>query len=245
MNISDPDFRLEPRLALPDDEVHLWRVDLTAVAGEEERWQQILSSDERARAARFHFSADRRSFTATRAILRTILASYVGSDPAGLSFRYSEKHKPSLNLSGNKIEFNVSHSGATALLGFARGRELGVDVEQVRENFDPQVLAKRFFSAHEHSQFAALEPSEKYRGFFRCWTRKEAYIKATGAGLSLPLHEFDVSLRWGDENALLATRPDAAEAALWSLRDVPTGDGYLAALCVRGHGWHLKSSLAE
>ena len=81
----------------------------------------------------------------------------------------------------------------------------------------------------------------RYRGFFRCWTRKEAYIKAQGAGLSLPLHQFDVSLKPGDRNALLSTRPDSAEAARWSLQDVPASDGYVAALCVRGHGWRLKS----
>jgi len=240
MNISDPDFRPDSRLTLPDDEVHLWRVDLAAVAAAEERWRQLLSPDERARASRFHFSRDRQSFTATRALLRIILASYVGVDPAELVFRYSQKDKPSLNLAGNQIEFNVSHSGATSLMAFARGRHLGVDVEQVRENFDPQALAQRFFSAHEQGQLAALAASEKFHGFFRCWTRKEAYIKATGAGLSLPLDEFDVSLLPGDDNALLATRPHASEAALWSLQEIPAGDGYLAALCVRGRGWRLK-----
>ena len=241
MHISDPEFRLESPLTLPEDEVHLWRIDLISVAAGEERWQPILSPDERARAARFHFSKDRQRFIATRALLRTILARYVGSDPAALMFRYSEKDKPSLNLTGNLIEFNVSHSGGAALLAFARGRALGVDVEQIRENFDPETLAQRFFSVHEQRQLAALAPAEKHHGFFRCWTRKEAYIKATGSGLSLPLGEFDVSLRSGDDNALLATRPNAAEAARWSLRDVPAGDGYLAALCVRGHGWRLKS----
>ena len=246
MNISDPDFRLESRLTLPDDEVHLWRVDLAAVAAGEERWRPILSPDEQARASRFHFSRDRQSFTATRALLRTILASYVGREPAELVFNYSQKDKPSLSSDGNQITanqiaFNVSHSGEVSLMAFARGRQLGVDVEQARENFDPEALAQRFFLAHEQRQLAVLAPSEKFHGFFRCWTRKEAYIKATGTGLSHPLDQFDVSLRPGDDNALLATRPDPAEAARWSLRDLSSGEGYLAALCVQGHGWRLKS----
>ena len=97
MNISDPAFELETRIPLPEDEVHLWRVDLATVATEEQRWEQILSADERARATRFHFSRDRQYFTATRALLRTILANYVGSDPKELVFRYSDKGKPSLN----------------------------------------------------------------------------------------------------------------------------------------------------
>jgi 4'-phosphopantetheinyl transferase len=243
MNISDPAFELETRIPLPEDEVHLWRVDLATVATAEQRWQQILAADERARATRFHFSRDRQYFTATRALLRTILASYAASDPKELVFRYSEKGKPSLSPGhyGIQVEFNVSHSGAVALLALAQGRALGVDVEQVRENFDHGAIARRFFSNEEQRQLAALAPSERYGGFFRCWTRKEAYIKARGTGLSLPLNQFDVSLKPGDANALLFTRPDSAEAAQWSLQEVPAGDGHVAALCVRGHGWTLKS----
>ena len=135
----------------------------------------------------------------------------------------------------------MSHSGNAALLAFARGRALGVDVEYMREDFDHAAIAARFFSENEQSQLAALPPADRYRGFFRCWTRKEAYIKAAGTGLSLPLHQFDVSLKPDDENALLSTRPDGAEAARWSMREVPAGDGYVAALCVRGQGWTLRS----
>jgi 4'-phosphopantetheinyl transferase len=243
MIISDPAFELETRIPLPEDEVHLWRVDLATVATAEQKWQQILSAGEQARATRFYFSRDRQYFTSTRALLRTILAGHAGSDPKELVFRYSEKDKPSLSTghSGTQLEFNVSHSESVALLAFARGRALGVDVEQLRENFDQEAIARRFFSEKEQRQLAALQPSERYQGFFRCWTRKEAYIKAQGTGLSLPLHQFDVSLKPREVNALLSTRPDNAEAALWSLQEVLAGDRYVAALCVRGHGWRLKS----
>lgn len=243
MNISDAAFRMETPTELPEDEVHLWRVELAAVAGGEPHWVQMLSEDERARAARFHFERDRQHFTATRALLRIILASYVGADPKALRFRYSDKEKPSLisERAENAVEFNVSHSGNAALLAFARGRALGIDVEYMREHFDHDAIAARFFSENERRQLAALPPAERYRGFFRCWTRKEAYIKAVGTGLSLPLDQFDVSLKPENENALLSTRPDGAEAALWSMREVPAGDGYVAALCVRGQGWRLKS----
>lgn len=243
MNISDAAFQLDVGIPLPENEVHLWRVDLSVLAHEEQRWGQILSADELARAARFHFSRDRQNFTATRAFLRRILASYLASDPKEFVFLYSEKGKPFLSPAhpGNQLEFNVSHSGAIALLAFARRRMLGVDVEQVRENFDHQTIAQRFFSQEELRQLALLAPSEKSRGFFRCWTRKESYIKAQGSGLSLPLHQFDVSLQPEIENALLSTRPDSAEAARWSLREIPAGTGYVAALCVRGDGWRLIS----
>jgi 4'-phosphopantetheinyl transferase len=257
MNISDPDFRLEAPVKLAADEVHVWRVDLPAVAPGEQRWKQMLSEDERERASRFHFSRDREYFTATRALLRTILAGYMDCDPRGLLFCYSDKGKPSLDksfqeklspdksssspVSGTQIEFNVSHSGTTALLAFAHGRALGVDVEYVREDFDCEAVARRFFSDHEVRQLDALAPCEKHTAFFRCWTRKEAYIKAIGTGLSLPLHEFDVSLKPQDEKALLATRPDGTQAGRWSLRDIPAGGDYVAALCVAGHEWRLKS----
>lgn len=243
MNISDAEFRPEAQVVLPVDEVHLWRVDLAAVAKAQERWHAVLSLEERKRAARFHFSRDRDYFAATRALLRTILASYLDSDPASLVFRYSEKEKPTLQTSHSidPIEFNVSHSGDAALLAFSRGKPLGVDIEQVRDNFDFVAIARRFFSEQEQQALASLAPSERCFGFFRCWTRKESYVKAQGAGLSLPLSQFDVSLKPGDEDALLATRPDGDEASRWLLREVPAGEGYLAALCVKGRGWKLRS----
>ena len=154
MNISEPAFQIERRIALPEDEVHLWRIDLASAAKGEQRWEQVLSPDERARASRFHFSQDRQYFSATRALLRTLLAGYVGANPTELVFYYSEKEKPSLISvpSGSHVEFNVSHSGAVALLAFARGRALGVDVEQLRENFDHAAIARRFFSEQEQRQ---------------------------------------------------------------------------------------------
>lgn len=242
MTIIDADFQITAPLALPEDEVQLWRVDLEAVRPNESRWQKLLSEDESARAARFHFSRDRQSFVASRAILRIILAGYLASDPAELTFSYSAKEKPSLAAAhtGGGVQFNVSHSGKIAMLAFTRHREIGVDVEQVRRDFELDSIAARFFSAHEQVQLAALPFEDRISAFFRCWTRKEAYIKATGDGLSLPLTQFDVSLGMEDANALLATRPDGWEAGRWLLREVPTNPGYIAAICVRGLNWKLK-----
>jgi 4'-phosphopantetheinyl transferase len=242
MNITDSAFQIEPSLALAEDEVHLWRVDLEAIRADESRWQKVLSSDESARASRFHFPDDRQRFVASRALLRTILAAYLVTDPSGLRFSYSKKEKPRLGPehAGSDVTFNISHSGGIALFAFTRRREIGVDVEQVRRDFDVEAIAHRFFSAPEQRQLDALPKENKFEAFFRCWTRKEAYIKATGEGLSLPLHEFDVSIAARDSDALLSTRPDDSEAALWSLREIPAGLGYVAALCVRGREWHLK-----
>jgi 4'-phosphopantetheinyl transferase len=242
MTISDPAFCLVAPLRLPEDEVQLWRLDLEAVAVAENRWQQFLSADEQARAQRFIPARVRRHFVATRGVLRTLLGGYLETDPAGLVFHYSARNKPSLapphEASG--ISFNVAHSGGLALLAFAHGREVGVDVEQVRPDVDVEGIARRFFSPLEQEQLAALPPQDKCEAFFRCWTRKEAYIKAKGEGLWLPLHQFDVSLAAGSDSALLATRPDASEAARWTLRRVSVSPGYTAALCVEGRDFRVK-----
>jgi len=242
MNISDPAFHLAAPLALPENEVQLWRLDLEAVAAAEGRWQQLLSGDERTRARRFLAAQVRRHFVATRGLLRILLAGYLGTEPARLKFHYSVREKPGLAepYAASGICFNVAHSGGVALLGFGRRREIGVDVEQVRRDLDVDAIARRFFSAEEQKQLTAVSSAERYEAFFRCWTRKEAYLKARGEGLWLPLDQFDVNLEAGADNALLATRPDPSEAAQWSLREVAVGPGYLAALCVAGHGYHLQ-----
>jgi 4'-phosphopantetheinyl transferase len=242
-NITDSKCQIAPSLALSEDEMQLWRVDLEAIRGDESRWQKLLSSDELARASRFHFSRDRQRFSAARALLRTILGAYLATDAKELNFSYSKKEKPSLGapFEGSGVTFNVSHSGEVALFAFARRCEIGVDIEQIRRDVEVDAIARRFFSAREQGQLATLPTEERIEGFFRCWTRKEAYIKATGDGLSLPLNQFDVSLAPGETDALLATRPNSSEANQWLLQEVPGGDGYVAALCVRGRERKLRA----
>jgi 4'-phosphopantetheinyl transferase len=242
-NISDPAFQIESPLALPDNEVQVWRADLDALAPHEERWRQLLASDELTRAARFHFAGDRQRYTAARALLRIILSGYLKTNPLDLEFCYSKKEKPSLaqRHAESNIQFNVSHSGGIALYAFAWRRELGIDVEKINPDVEVAAIARRFFSEHEQKQLLALPSDEQVEAFFRCWTRKEAYIKATGDGLSLPLSQFDVSLEPGSTDALVATRPDSQDAGQWQLRDVYAGEGYLGAVCVRDQDWRISS----
>ena len=241
MDIAHAGFRIDTTLALGADEVHLWRVDLQATAGAEDQWSAVLSPDEKARAARFHFEIHRQYYTAGRAVLRQVLAGYLAADPKELMFTYSPKNKPALGgaHAESGLTFNVSHSGDIALFAVTRHRQVGVDVEHIRHDFDTAAIANRFFSSVEQEQLAALPFEQRHDAFFRCWTRKEAYIKATGEGLSLPLHQFDVSFAPHNQNALLATRPDQAESKRWSLRDVEVKLGYAGALCVSGTGWNL------
>ena len=169
LEIADPQFQPASGLSLRPDEVQLWRVDLNQVAPAEPRWRQLLSPDEAVRADRFHFERDRRNYTATRALLRLLLAKYVNRAPERVCFVYGEREKPALDSRPpeTQVHFNVSHSGMRALLAFTHGRELGVDIEQIRNNFDHQALAKRFFSPTEQQALTVLPLREQCAAFFR------------------------------------------------------------------------------
>ncbi len=214
--------------------VQLWRIDLDAVVQPESRWQSLLSPDERDRASRFHFERDRLHFCAARGLLRTLLAGYVVAQPQDVRFHYSEKGKPELAEphASARFAFNLSHSGGVALIGLTRNGPIGVDIENIRNDFDTAAIAQRFFSASEQEQLLKLPPEERHQAFFRCWTLKEAFIKALGEGLSHPLHQFDVSVD-AETPVSLVTRPNASEAELWQLQSVEAGPGYAAAVAVQ------------
>ena len=211
--------------------VHLWRRRLDGSEPELRVCYELLSSEEKARADRFRVERPRKEFVLTRATLRLLLARYIGSTPEQIRFRYASRGKPAL-VGGNSLCFNVSHTRDLALLAFVRERAIGVDIESVQRDIEARRLAERFFSAHEQQALRHLSGEELQQSFFRCWTRKESYIKAKGDGLALPLDQFDVSITEGDRDALLATRPDPTEAARWTICDVAVGPAYAAAVAI-------------
>ncbi|MGD2071123.1 MAG: 4'-phosphopantetheinyl transferase superfamily protein, partial [Gemmatimonadota bacterium] len=203
----------------------------------------VLSPDERARADRFRLPEDHRRFVTVRHALRLVLGGHLGEAPDSIRFRYGPQGKPALEAPGaaDAVRFNVSHAGDRALIAVARGREVGVDIERVRlEPVDALDLAERFFSSREAEALASLPPAQVASAFHAGWTRKEAFMKAVGKGLALPLDAFDVSLTPGEPARLLATRWDPAEAERWSLKALDVGPGYAAALAVEGHDWSLR-----
>jgi 4'-phosphopantetheinyl transferase len=227
--------------ALPQDEVHVWRASLVQADSQFAAFTHLLSSEERERAARFHFEVDRKRGVLARGLSRLLLGRCLGQRPEQVQFQYNEFDKPI--LAGGlhpAVQFNVSHSGDLVLVALSRGRAVGVDVEYMRMDVATDEIAARFFSAAECSALATVAPALRSAAFFACWTRKEAYLKARGDGLSLPLTEFDVSLLPGDEARLLATRHDSTEVHRWTLRALDGGDGYQAALAVEGGDWKLK-----
>ncbi len=220
---------------LSPDDVHIWRASLY-VEAPIAHVEQTLSPDERERAARYRFERDRDRYIVARGALRAILGRYLGLAPADPRFVYGPQGKPALAPEhGAGISFNLSHAGDVALYAVTRGRRVGIDVERVDPDIVGTTVAEHTFSPREVAALRALPRRQQPEAFFRCWTRKEAYVKALGAGLALDLRSFDVSLAPGDPPALLATRPDPYEAARWSLHDLDAGPGYTAALAVEGH----------
>jgi 4'-phosphopantetheinyl transferase len=230
-------------LTLSSAEVHVWRAALDPAESCVEQLQRLLSADELQRASRFHFPRDRRRFSVARGVLRDILSRYLGVPPAVLAFRYSAYGKPALadGAAEKELCFNISHAHEMALFAITRGHEVGVDIEYLHRTIAYEEIAERFFSARERASLRAVPEEFKHQAFFNCWTRKEAYIKGHGEGLSLPLDQFDVSLAPGEPAALLAIRGDPRDARRWSLQALAPGPGYVAALAVEAQDWHLTS----
>jgi 4'-phosphopantetheinyl transferase len=232
-----PSWSLPPaKSLLTSNDIHVWRSALDLPPRSIERLRLTLSADEQLRADRFHFQSDRTCFIAAHGILRSILGHYLIRAPGSLTFGYGAHGKPALSgdSGGDAIRFNISHSRGIALYAIARDREVGIDVEFIRHDLEFEQIAERFFSTREIAALRILPAEIRMRAFFQCWTRKEAYIKARGEGLSLPLDQFDVSLIPGEPTALLSTRPDPAEAHRWSLRELTPGAEYAAAIAVAG-----------
>ncbi|HEV8712493.1 MAG TPA: 4'-phosphopantetheinyl transferase superfamily protein [Candidatus Binatia bacterium] len=235
-------WRLPPEtLALEPDEVHVWRAALDQPLSRVENLLLTLAADERIRAERFYFRRDREHFIVARGVLRAILGRYLNSAPGQLSFCYSPFGKPALaeDVGGAMLHFNVSHSHGLALYAVTRGKEVGIDLERIRPDLAIEQIAERFFSGREVATLRALPKNTRTVAFFLCWTRKEAYIKARGEGLSLPLDQFDVSLIPGKPATLLRAEGAPHEASRWSLHDVAPIPSYTAALAVEGRAWRL------
>ena len=229
-------------LALAEDEVHVWRASLELPVAHVQWLRRTLSADELARAKRFHFQRDRRRYIIAHGILRVILGRYTGVGPSQLRFEYNPHGKPELapSLDLKPLSFNLSHSQEVVLYAFTRGRQIGIDLEQIRTDFPCEEIAEQFFSPQENAALQALPHNKRHEAFFRCWTRKEAYLKARGEGLSLPLHDFSVSLVPGEPASLLGIRGDPEAAAGWALRGLLPTPGYVGTLAVEGHNWQMS-----
>ena len=222
-------WKAVPSLAAPaSEEVHVWYAIREAAMPGLPNLQEYLDDEEKSRAARLKFENHRNHFVLSHAMLRLLIAGYCGIAPQQICFSYGPHGKPAIDANLH-LTFNLSHADDIVLCAFAWRRDIGADVECVRNDFDVEEIGERFFSSTERQNLRRVPPEHKHDAFFRLWTRKEAYIKARGEGLSHPLHQFDVSLGHSG-NLLMSTRPSSAEAHRWIIRDVEVPHGYVAAV---------------
>ncbi len=214
----------------------MWRADLDQPPPRIRELAQTLSVDECERAERFHCPEQQNRFIVARGVLRILLGGYLNRAPQALRFCYAEHGKPALDEAA--LRFNLSHSHTLALYAVALNVPVGIDVEYSRRKVAREQVAARFFAPEEVAALEATPIPLKDRAFFACWTRKEAYLKARGDGVSLPLDSFAVAL--GEKAALLRCEGDPGEVIRWSLQALDPGPDYAAALCVEGACWQLR-----
>jgi 4'-phosphopantetheinyl transferase len=222
------------RLPSPDG-IELWLVEGTGTESEHSALYELLSVDERARASGFKVEEARSSFIVSRGFLRTLLGDALAGAPETIHFEEGGHGKPLLSgaHADSGIEFNVSHSGDLFLYAVSRGRTVGVDIERQKEGLAVESIAQRYFASGEARSLLEQAPEQRLSNFYRCWTRKEAYLKAKGTGLTTKLQAFEVTFLPDVPPALLHTEIDGEDPADWQVFDVPVPDGYVAALVAR------------
>ena len=215
-------------------EARIWTADLEPGAAAIDRFVPLLSADERERAERFHFRRDAMRWIAARAVLREILGGCLGADPRTLAFTYGDKGKPALAAPAGPLDlqFSLAHSAHVGLYAVTVGCPVGVDVERLRPLSDMDRVAERTFSRQECAALSGLPVALRPAGFFNCWTRKEAYIKAVGLGLSYPLERFSVSLAPGVPARLEAVEIDPAHVEAWTMAALAPRSGFVGAVVV-------------
>jgi 4'-phosphopantetheinyl transferase len=233
----------KPGVKLPVGYVHIWRFPLTLAQDEQDDAFSWLARDERERMRNRRDRGERARFLAAHAAMRAILGGYLDVHPKTLQFAFEPHGRPFLTqpMGAERLRFNLSHARGLGLLACAWERQVGVDIEDTRRRIDPLITAHEFFSPIEQEELNGLPQPERVLALFNAWTRKEAYLKGRGAGITRPLSRYSVSLAPGKPAQLLAddTDPDAPQG--WSLRALFPGSGYAAALSVEGAGWTLES----
>jgi Phosphopantetheinyl transferase len=239
-------FSQESQLVVRHGEVHVWRTDLNLLPPRIDALRSLLTEEELTRAERLRFEHHRRRFVVARATLRLLLSQYLRVAPEQVAFEYLADGKPCLHANhGIKpIEFNLSHAEECAVYAFAVERALGIDIEYLTHPVDYQPVARRFFSPGEVQALKCVPEALRKRAFFECWTRKEAFVKATGKGLAQSFDQFEVSVAPGEPARLLNVKSFPQEAQRWSMYTLDVGPDYVGALVVQG-GWGLMLSFRD
>jgi 4'-phosphopantetheinyl transferase len=225
-----------------EGEVYLWFGSYNDMHVDFQRMHRLLSETERIRSEKYHFQNDRHRFILRRGMLRTMIGHYLSADPKEIRFGTNQYGKPFIENQDHEgsLEFNQSYSEEMVVYTFSHNRRVGIDIEYMKPIKDMNAIVESNFSPHEKAEFNALPANQRLEAFYRCWTEKEAFLKALGDGLSRRLDQFDVSMMPGAPAALKRTVWDQEEAGRWSLASIHFVSGYAAALAVEGPGRVLR-----
>ena len=218
-------------MIIPGKEIHIYRSSIDSTDEELKGSELILSPDELQKAYRYKFEKDREQYIMARSLLRRILGKYLDQSPHKINFSYSEKGKP--YIKDSLIKFNLAHSGGKAVFAFAENIDVGIDIEYMRDLPDELQIAKRFFSDEEVNEIMKVSEGDTKAAFFNCWTRKEAFIKAVGEGLSYPLKDFTVTLLPGVNPEIKWIKDKVDEVKEWKLVNILTDRNYISSLAVK------------
>ncbi|GGW39324.1 4'-phosphopantetheinyl transferase family protein [Arenibacter certesii] len=228
------------KLILPNNEIHFYYADINDFISKVGVMQERLTSDEKLRAGQFKFQTDQNRFIIARWLLRSLLSNYLELDFGEMILKYGEFGKPFFNTNQN-IKFNLSHSGDMIVFGFVKNFNIGVDVEMFKSNFNVMDIALKFFSKKEVETLLTLPEYKREVAFYRCWTRKEAIIKADGSGMSFPLNTFSVTIDSDDKAELIEMSNGDLNKEKWRLFSIKLSVDYLAAVAVEGNIGHISS----
>lgn len=239
MTVSTAWIEADRPVSLKENEVDVWRVPIgrrDALSG-----MHWLSPQEKQKASAFFFERDRIRYLESHITLRLLLGWYLEIPPDRVHFSTNPYGKPFIQEpEGYALSFNLSHAGDLALIAVAWNLQIGIDIEKYHDERVDPLIAQRYFAPGEAQRLFALPEEQRKAGFFNCWTRKEAYVKGRGLGLSLPLDSFEVTLEPGLEEVVLASSDHPEEASFWQIRPIDPGEGYTAALAVRAWDWKLN-----
>lgn len=224
------------------DHVDVWRISTALGDRDAAKFHAVLSPEQRTRAERMRVVEKRRQYIVTQGLARILLGKALGADPTALEFDRGPKGKPYLGgaFADSGMQFNMTHTSHMALVALGLNREIGVDIERIRENLQWEKLARRYFSPLEYRGFSSLPNAVRLRAFFTCWTRKEAVLKAIGTGLGGGLGSFDVSVDPDAPPALLNSRWKGRFHRDWTVTQLAPGAGYVATLVTERDGFEVR-----
>lgn len=231
-----------PEERIGSNQIHIWRASLNVSELQVKSLLEILSVDEIERAGRFHFERDQKRFIAGRGMLRQMLGLYLAIPPQDIRFKYASHGKPLIHTDSKHqvLHFNLSHSAGVVLYAFAHNQPIGIDLEGIKRKVEIEQIAKRFFSPEEIHSLQQVPPHIQSDLFFQYWTRKEAFLKAIGKGVSFPMEQVDVSAQSGQKWAPVNLKGDSLEHSNWYGRDLFLGQGYAGAIVTEGKGWEIS-----